>query len=157
MIELADVLENVKELIKEIGKYQLDNFNKTLEVEWKSTENDLVTNVDKNSEMKIISFIKENYPSHAIKAEEGGNVDNNSEYRWIIDPLDGTNNFAHGFPVFSISIALEYENDIVLAVVYNPLLGELFYAIKGEGSFLNGKPINVSTNQDLKHALLATG
>jgi len=157
MIDLEAILNDVKVLIKSVGKYQVENFNKTLEVEWKSTENDLVTNVDKNSEEKIIKFIKEKYPSHSIIGEEGANIMKEGDYRWIIDPLDGTNNFAHGFPIFTISIALEYKNEIVLGLIYYPIQDELFYAVKGTGAYLNGNKINVSTMDRVNNALLSTG
>jgi len=157
MIDLEAVLNDIKVMIKSIGKYQVDNFNKSLEVEWKSTENDLVTNVDKNSEKKIIKFIKEKYPSHSIIGEEGANIKNQGDYRWIIDPLDGTNNFAHGFPIFTISIALEYKDEIVLGLIYYPIQDELFYAVKDTGAFLNGNKINVSAMDRVNNALLATG
>lgn len=157
VLELNSVLEDMQGLVKKIGRYQLDNFNKTLEVECKSSENDLVTNVDKTSEKKIITFIKEKYPSHSIIGEEGANVDKEGNYRWIIDPLDGTNNFAHGFPIFTISIALQYEGEIVLGLVYYPVQDEMFYALKGEGAFLNGNKINVTMIDKVDHALLATG
>lgn len=157
LIELKAVFEDIKKLIKDIGEYQLDNFNKTLEVECKSSENDLVTNIDKTSEKRILSFIKEKYPTHSIIGEEGAEIDNKGDYRWIIDPLDGTNNFAHGFPIFTISIALEYKGEIVLGLVYYAVQDELFYALKGEGAFLNDSKIKVNTMDKIDYALLATG
>ncbi|MFW6022638.1 MAG: inositol monophosphatase family protein [Halanaerobiaceae bacterium] len=157
MLNLEEVLLNVKKVIKEVGKYQLDNFQRTLDVDTKSTENDLVTNVDKSSEEKIIRFIKEKYPDHDILSEEGGGLTNNSNYRWVIDPLDGTNNFAHGFPIFTVSIALEYDSRVVLGCVYYPVQDELFFAVEGGGSYLNENKINVSKAESISHAILVTG
>ena len=157
MLDLETILNDIKEIIIDIGEYQAANFTKRLEISLKTTEHDLVTNIDKSSEKRIVSFLKEKYPSHAVIAEEGGDVVKASDFRWIIDPLDGTNNFAHGFPIFTISIALECKDEIVLGCVYCPLLKELFYAVKGKGAYLNGEEISVSMNQNLNHAILATG
>ena len=117
---------------------------------------DFVTHVDRESEAKIIEVIKSRFPDHKIFAEES-TKDERGGYRWIIDPLDGTTNYIHAFPVFAISIALEHEGEIVLGVVHDPLRDEMFVAEKGQGASLNGKPIHVSHTSDLAVSLLTTG
>jgi len=118
---------------------------------------DLVTEADVASEALVIAGIKERFPDHGILAEEKGIEQGESEYLWIIDPLDGTTNYAHGFPVYGVSIALEYRGEITVGVVYEPNLDELFTAEKGKGAFLNGAPIRVSETRELDRSLLATG
>lgn len=120
-------------------------------------EINLVTDVDKRSEVIIIKHLKAAFPHYCILAEEGGGSTTGCDYRWIIDPLDGTTNFAHGFPFFCVSIALEKNCESILGVVYDPLRGELFCAEKGKGAFLNKKRIRVSGTKRLKKSLLATG
>lgn len=157
IINLSKVLEKLKIKVKEIGSYQLDSLEKKLDISKKSTDIDLVSEVDRNSEEKIINWIRDNFPEHNILAEEGGFIDNNSEYKWIIDPLDGTTNYIHGFPIFSISIALIKEEEPILGLIYVPYIDELYSAIKGEGAYLNGKKIVVSDKKELSESLLVTG
>ena len=147
----------ILDFIKEIGKYQLDNFEKVHVIETKSNANDLVTEVDKESERRITEFIEENYPDHSIIGEEGTSKIKNSPYKWIVDPLDGTVNYAHGFPIFSISIALEKDDDFIFGAIYVPKLDEMFRAEKGKGAYLNDRKIKVSDCPELKQALVATG
>ncbi len=118
---------------------------------------DFVTRVDKESEVLIISILKERFPDHFFLAEESARAPETEQYRWIIDPLDGTTNYIHQFPVFCISIALEYKREIVLGVVYEPLRDELFSSEKGRGAFLNNAPISVSSVRSLKDCLITTG
>jgi myo-inositol-1(or 4)-monophosphatase len=118
---------------------------------------DLVTQIDLKAEKFIVGKIKKTFPGHSILAEEGGGSDNQSDYKWIIDPLDGTTNFAHGYPAFCVSIGLEIEGEMMLGAIYNPVLDELFYASKGKGAFLNRKRIHVSKEGKLSHSLLSTG
>lgn len=119
---------------------------------------DFVTRVDTESEKIIIKTIKKKYSSHAFYTEESIKDRNkNFHYRWIIDPLDGTTNYIHQYPVFSISIALEYGGRIILGVIFDPLRCEMFTGIKNRGSFLNEKPIMVSKTRNLKYSLIATG
>ncbi len=118
---------------------------------------DFVTSVDRESESIIIGTIKESFPHHLILAEESIKESAGEEYRWIIDPLDGTTNYIHGYPVFSVSIALEYKSEIILGVVFDPLRNELFLAEKGAGAFLNGHPIRVSEINEIKECLITTG
>lgn len=140
-----------------MGKYHLDKFNKTLNVTEKSNYLDLVSEVDKNSEEKIINWINNNFPEHNILAEESGRQEKQSEYTWVIDPLDGTTNYIHGFPLFSISIALMKNNEVILGVVYVPYMEELYSAIKDKGAYLNQRKIKVKQKESLKESLLVTG
>ncbi len=126
-----------------------------LKIETKS-QNDFVSEVDKNAELAIINTIKESYPDHAFLGEEGGVV-GESEYVWIIDPLDGTTNYLHGFPQYAISIALEHKGVLTQAVIYDPTRNELFTASKGGGAQLNNQKIRVSGRKSLKGALIGTG
>ncbi|HET6372069.1 MAG TPA: inositol monophosphatase family protein [Candidatus Polarisedimenticolia bacterium] len=119
--------------------------------------NDYVTTVDREAEDRIISIIKEVYPGHDIQAEETPATDYGSEYRWIIDPLDGTTNFIHGYPMFAVSVGLSYQGRMVAGVVFDPLRNEIFRAQAGEGATLNGKRIQVSEVRALQDALLLTG
>jgi len=137
-------------LLKNVGKIKHDDIDSKRLF-------DFVTHVDLESEAVIIHHISSKYPSHAIWAEETGQKIKSSDYQWIIDPLDGTTNYIHGFPVFSISIALKYKNEIILGVIFDPNRNELFYAQKGEGAFLNGEKIHVSEIKNFSRALIATG
>jgi len=158
MIDLFAAMEKVKGLALAVGKMQSSNLGKKdLAMSTKSTAIDLVTEIDKKSELMIIEFIKQNYPSHSILAEESGLANNETEYLWIVDPLDGTTNFSQGLPIFAVSIALQYKNETVLGVVYAPVIDQLFTAIKGQGAFLNGKRLQVSSKTELTNSVLATG
>jgi myo-inositol-1(or 4)-monophosphatase len=129
-----------------------DNHN----IDFKGRAN-VVTDVDRSAEEIIISMIRESFPDHQILAEETPAINTSSPFKWIIDPLDGTTNFIHGFPAFAVSIAVEYNNDVIIGVVYDPVRKELFSAIKNRGSFLNRKQIKVSNIKTLSESLLATG
>ncbi|MCL5261567.1 MAG: inositol monophosphatase [Gammaproteobacteria bacterium] len=118
--------------------------------------NDFVTEVDKQSEQDIIDIILKAYPDHAILGEESGKTGTN-DYQWIIDPLDGTTNFIHGLPHFSISIAVKHKDQIEHGVIYDPLRDELFYASRGNGAYLNNRRIRVSKSKQLNGSLLGTG
>ncbi|MBI5410039.1 MAG: inositol monophosphatase [Nitrospirae bacterium] len=117
---------------------------------------DFVTSVDRESEQIIINIIKAKFPHHHFLAEESLK-ETAAEYRWIIDPLDGTTNYIHGYPAFSLSIALEHKGEIILGLIYDPLRDDLFTAEKGSGAFLNGRPIKVSSVSDMADSLIATG
>ena len=119
--------------------------------------NNLVTEVDNLSEDKIISIIKKHCPTHSIISEESGEDKQDSEYQWIIDPIDGTVNFAHGIPICCVSIGLKKGDDLIYGSVYNPMMNELFFAEKGKGATLNGVPIHVSKKSDFSKACLVTG
>ena len=128
----------------------------TLEIDEKE-RNDFVTQVDRYSEEEIIATIRKSYPDHTILAEESGLAAGKDEYVWIIDPLDGTANFIHGFPHFAISIAVTYRNQLEVGVIYDPLRQELFTAARGRGAQLDNRKIRVSQCQKLDRALLGTG
>jgi len=141
------------------GSYIKKNIGKVTDVSYKSDIN-VVTNVDKRSEEIIINILRGHFPSHGFIAEEKNNDNSDtvsSAYKWVIDPLDGTTNFLHGYPVFCVSIALEYRNNIMIGVVYDPMRDELFYAERRKGAFLNKKRIRVSRINKLKESLLSTG
>lgn len=118
---------------------------------------DLVTNFDRKAQDLIFDRLSAVFPDHGFLAEEGLSRREESEFRWVFDPLDGTTNFAHRFPVFTVSIALERRGSVVLGVVYDPMREEMFQAVKGEGAWLNGRRIRVSAVADLDGSLLATG
>ncbi|MDD5062845.1 MAG: inositol monophosphatase family protein, partial [Candidatus Neomarinimicrobiota bacterium] len=138
------------------GRILREKVNTALEVDFKGRVN-LVTEADRSAEKIIIDTISNHFPEHQILAEESPFVENGSEFKWIIDPLDGTTNFVHGFPFFSISIGLEYRRELILGVVSIPLMNETFRAFKDSGAFLNDKPIQVSKVEKLAGSLLATG
>jgi myo-inositol-1(or 4)-monophosphatase len=138
------------------GRLLRERLNDRHEVRYKGEIN-LVTEADLLSETLIMERIRRSFPGHDILTEESPETTNGSCFRWIIDPLDGTTNYSHGYPVFCISIALEVEGEILLGAVYNPMLKELFFAEKGEGASLNGSRLSVSRTADLNKGLLATG
>ncbi|MCK5127890.1 MAG: inositol monophosphatase [candidate division Zixibacteria bacterium] len=118
---------------------------------------DLVTQIDIKAEKFITSQIKKTFPKHSVLAEESGVTDNRSKFQWIIDPIDGTTNYAHGYPMFCVSIALAVDNKMVLGAIYDPIRDELFYAHREQGAFLNRTRIHVTDEKHLIHSLLATG
>lgn len=119
---------------------------------------DLVTNVDREAERVIIGIIQSKFPKHSILAEERGEIHNpDSDFQWIIDPLDGTTNFVHRFPAYCVSVGVAYQNEIVAGAVYDPIRDELFCARKHGGAFLNGHTIHVSETRELGKSLLGTG
>jgi len=125
-------------------------------IEYKGAVN-LVTEMDLLAEKIIVSEIRQRFPNHSLLAEERITKQEDSPYRWIIDPLDGTTNYAHGYPVFCVSVALEEKGELILGVVYDPMRNELFLAEKGKGAHLNGRKIHVSATPNLAQSLLATG
>jgi myo-inositol-1(or 4)-monophosphatase len=138
------------------GRIHLKRLSR-ITVNRKSNSIDLVTEADRESEAAIIEVIHRAFPTHAILAEESGASAHQSDHRWIIDPLDGTTNFAHGYPQFCVSIAYERRGRVELGVVFDPLKRECFVAHRGRGARLNGKPIRVSTMTSLGASLLCTG
>jgi myo-inositol-1(or 4)-monophosphatase len=152
------MLTIAKEAATTAAKILKENFRKITSAHIRvKSKNDFLTYVDETSEKKIIEIIHKNFPDHEIFAEETGLKKQDSHYRWIIDPLDGTKNYISGIPIFSISIALQYKNEIILGVVYDPVQNEMFHAEKNKGAFLNGNPIKVNSKTDLENSLLATG
>lgn len=142
----------------EAGKFLKYNVGKVKNIERKKgEETNLVTEIDKQSEKLIIKKIRQHFPSHDILGEESGAHDAKSEYRWIIDPLDGTTNYTHGLLIFCVTIGIEYKGEIIAGAIYDPNTDEMFAAEKGKGSFLNGKKIRVSAADTLINSLLVTG
>ncbi len=143
---------------REAGAYLKQNAGKARLIERKDGQSkNLVTEIDRGSESIVIARITEAFPDHDFLGEESGSHDRSSPFKWVIDPLDGTTNFTHGLPIFCVSIGLEYQGEVILGVVYDPNLDELFTAEKGHGAFLNGEPIRVSTTGLLADSLLVTG
>jgi myo-inositol-1(or 4)-monophosphatase len=138
------------------GKIQRDAFGSRQQTVHKGAI-DLVTETDKRSEEAILGVIARAFPAHGVLAEEGGSRAGDGEHLWVVDPLDGTTNFSRSFPYFCASVALARAGRVVVGAVYQPLLGELFTAIRGRGAFLNGRPLRVSSLPDLDQAFLATG
>jgi len=132
-------------------------FNNAFTIANKEGVNNLVTEADHAAEKAIIGVIKSAYPGHYILSEEAGQLAQDSEYKWIVDPIDGTVNFAHGIPINCVSIAIEHHGEIIMGAVYNPHLDEFFFAEKGKGAMLNGKPIHVSRETETIKACLVTG
>jgi myo-inositol-1(or 4)-monophosphatase len=145
------------ELAQEAGQVLMDHLKRRLAVESKSSEIDLVTEADVASEKLIVEAIRRRYPKHSILSEEGLGEEQAGEFLWLIDPLDGTTNYAHGYPVFCVSIALQREGETVLGVTYDPVRDELFWAEQGQGAYCNGQRLSVSGVVGLRHSLLATG
>ncbi len=146
----------IKEIIREAGEIVCYGYNSQIEIGRKSSI-DLVTNIDNQSEEYLIRRIEEKYPEHIIVAEESGTTGGDNSHRWYIDPIDGTVNFAHGVPIFSVSIAYAYKDQVQMAAVYDPTRDELFTAIKGEGAWLNDHPIHPTSTSELIDSLLVTG
>lgn len=143
---------------REAGEVQLKYFRSSqLNIRAKFNDSDIVTEADKAAEQVIINNINHTYPQHAILSEEMGGNAVESDYRWIIDPLDGTTNFSNGLPLYSVSIAVEYRGEVIVGVVYAPYLDEMFHAVKGGGAWLNGKPIAPSGKESLSHSVVTTG
>jgi myo-inositol-1(or 4)-monophosphatase len=144
------------EAAREAGAILLAEFDRPVKISYKG-EVDIVTQADKRSEQAIVTRLRTYFPKHAIVAEEGGGSESESPFRWHVDPLDGTTNFAHGYPCFAVSLGLEEAGELIAGVIYQPVSGELFTAIKGEGAYLNQKKIEVSRIEKLATSLLATG
>ena len=143
---------------RDAGNIILRNIDKLdrIKVEVKA-QNDFVTQVDRKAEEVIIEALHKAYPDHGILGEETGTFNENSEYKWIIDPLDGTTNFLHGFPQYAVSIGLQHKGRMEVAVVFDPIKNELFTAARGEGAQLNGKRIRATEHKGIKGSLLGTG
>jgi len=144
------------EIAREAGELLLQHFRQPLEITYKR-RSDLLTEVDQKSEALIVERLQTSFPGQAIVAEEGSGQRTDSDYCWYVDPLDGTTNYAHGFPVFSVSLGLAYRGEVIAGVVFDPTRRELFTAERGAGAFLNGARLRVSNIGDLTHCLVATG
>lgn len=138
------------------GRILNDHFGHLTQVD-KKGDIDLVTAADLASEKAVLAVIREAFPEHALLAEESGASATDSDFTWIVDPLDGTTNFVHGLPIFAVSIACRHMKEIVLGVVFNPVSGELFCAVRGQGATLNERRITVSQTSALRESLLVTG
>ena len=151
-----DYLEAAIEIAQHAGKILREELDRPPHIAYKG-DADLVTQADKRSERAIVELLTKYFPDHGIAAEEGTGHEGSSEFRWHVDPLDGTTNFAHGYPCFAVSIALAQRDTVIAGVVFNPFYNELFSAAVGEGATLNGKPIHVSKIETLATSLLCTG
>ena len=156
MEHISSMLEVAKEAALTSGDFLRRRFRTKLRVSKKGPI-DFVTDIDVQSERLIVDAIEKRFPDHDILAEERGESSRKSPFRWIIDPLDGTTNYTHGFPAFVVSIAWEREGELEGAAVCDPMAGELFHATRGGGAFLNDKPMAVSSTSDLGVSLLGTG
>ena len=151
-----DVRSKAIKIAREAGFLLKENLGRPRTIEFKGSV-DIVTEMDRKAEELIVNSIRRDFPDHGILTEESIEVVSDSPYRWIIDPLDGTTNYAHGFPIFCVSVAFEEKDDVTFGVVYDPTRDELFTAEKNKGAFLNGQRIKVSSVPKLDKSLLATG
>lgn len=154
---LENIRLNLEQFLSKVSKFQLDSKSVDFNIQTKSSVVDFVTDIDKKSDEMIIEFINKNYPSHQLLTEEHGILGPKSEWCWVIDPIDGTTNFIHSYPLHSISVGLKYKDETVLGVVVLPVLNMKFHAIKGSGAFLNDKQIFVSKQSNLEKSLISTG
>src|SRR5271156_4142613 len=150
------LLPAMSAIAREAGALLMHYFHQHLKIEYKG-EADLVTAADRASEVLIRERIAARWPGHDVLGEEQGLSDRGSEYRWYVDPLDGTTNFAHGFPVFCVSLGLEHKNQLIAGVVFDPTRNELFAAEQGSGAYLNQQRVQVSKIAKLSECLVATG
>ncbi len=154
------MIDDIIQISKTAGELIRNAFGKSHSIEFKTNELNLVTETDKASEKLITDFIRKKYPSHGILAEEGSesNPDKvGTEYLWVVDPLDGTTNFAHGLPIFAVSIGVQKNGETIAGVVYDVMRDVVYSSEKGSGSFENGRIIGVSKNENLGHSVLVTG
>ncbi len=152
------IIETAEQAARAAGDIVRRHFMQVPDAEVREkSKNDLISFVDEQSEQTIVRMIHDDFPDHTILAEEGGKRERESDYQWIVDPLDGTKNYITGIPVFAVSIAVKHEDEIVAGVIYDPLRDELFRAEKAKGAFLNDRPINVSQTRRLSEGFLATG
>jgi len=154
---MTGYLPEMQSIARDAGALLMQHFNSKVAIEYKG-DVDLVTIADRNSEELIVERLRKRWPEHGIVGEEGTRTDPGAAYRWLVDPLDGTTNFAHGYPVFCVSIALVRKDDQLEAgVLYDPTREEMFAAERGQGTKLNGKSIHVSQTETVAESLLGTG
>ncbi len=153
---LSDILATAIQISRGAGEI-LKHADSARTADFKQNETDLVTEYDRRSEAYIVERLQATFPQHAIRGEEGTRINSGAEYEWLIDPLDGTTNFAHGLPIFSVVLSLLHQGNPIVGVIYDPTRDELFTALTGGGAFLNNQPLHVSTRQPLARALLVTG
>lgn len=149
-------LETAEAIARQAGALLLEMFHNGVAFELKG-EFDLVTRADRASEKLIVERLKAHFPEHGIVAEEGGGHESRSEYRWYVDPVDGTTNFAHGYPVWNVTLALEKGDEMIAGVTFDPTRDEMFRAGRGSGAYLNGRQIHVSQARRLQDSLVSTG
>ncbi|MFD2707181.1 inositol monophosphatase family protein [Salibacterium lacus] len=157
MQEWKEMLELAEKWALEAGKEQTARAEKPMEMSSKSAAIDLVTEMDVWTESFLTENIRRHYPDHLMKTEESGAYEGNSPYEWVIDPIDGTVNYARGLPFYCISIGIRYEGETVAGLVYAPKLDEMFEAVKGEGAWLNGNRIHISETKRLDEAVVGSG
>ena len=156
--EATEVLALARRLAREAGAIQREGYEQPHQIDSKSSAVDLVTEIDRACEARIIETLGAERPGDAVLAEEGGGEDRaDAEWRWVIDPLDGTTNYAHSYPRFCVSLGVEHRGTAQVGVVYDPLLDEEYRAVRGGGAFRNDRPIRVSEETELSRSLLATG
>jgi myo-inositol-1(or 4)-monophosphatase len=151
------MLNDLIEIAGIAGKIIREGFGKNFQIEYKTNEKNLVTEIDKKSEKAIVDFVTKKYPSHSLLMEESGELKNESDFLWVIDPLDGTTNFAHGLPIFSVSIGVMKKNEIIAGVIYDVIQNIFYTAEKGGGAFANNTKLSVSKNDKLPLGVLVTG
>jgi len=151
------MLNKIIEIAKEAGEIAREGFQSNFEVDYKTNSSDLVTEYDKKVESVIINFIRKEFPSHSVLAEESGQSAKSSEFRWVVDPIDGTTNFAHGLPIFSVSIGVQRNGKTIYGVVNDVMMNTIYSAELGNGSYSNNNKLKVSSNFELKKSLLVTG
>jgi myo-inositol-1(or 4)-monophosphatase len=152
----ANLVPVMQSVAREAGTLLMEYFRQRVKIEYKG-DVDLVTVADRKSEALILERIRREFPSHDVMGEEGTRIETGSDYKWYVDPLDGTTNFAHGYPVFCVSLAVEQKGQRVAGVIYDPTRDEMFSAEKGSGAQLNGERIRVSLTTTLGESLVATG
>ncbi|MEP0807643.1 MAG: inositol monophosphatase [Chloroflexota bacterium] len=153
---MQPTLEYLESLARRAGEILREGYNKEHKVDYKGVI-DLVTEVDHQSEAFLLGEVRRDFPSHHIFSEESGVIQGNNDHIWYIDPLDGTVNYAHQVPIFSVSIAYASNGTVSLGAVYDPMRGEMFLAERGKGARLNGRPLKVSAVNELQKSLLVTG
>ena len=153
---MADFLSAAVEIGKEAGALLAELSTQPLDIGYKRRA-DLVTVADRRSEALIVERLRQRFPDHAIVAEEGGGHRSSSEYCWYVDPLDGTTNYAHGFPVYCVSLGLAFRGEVIAGVVYDPTRNQTYTAERGAGAYLDGQPLRVSRTENLSESLVATG
>jgi len=152
----ANLVSAMEAIAREAGALLMGFFRQRVKIEYKG-DADLVTIADRTSEACILERIRQQFPTHDVMGEEGARIETGSDYKWYVDPLDGTTNFAHGFPVFCVSLGVDYQGERVAGVVYDPTRDEMFAAELGSGARLNGQPTRVSATARLSECLLGTG
>jgi myo-inositol-1(or 4)-monophosphatase len=150
------LLTDLERMARQAGSILSEGYETDLRVDYKG-EIDLVTEFDRRSEDYLLAEIARNFPTHSVMAEETGGINGDNEHLWVVDPLDGTVNFAHGIPIFSVAVAYARQGELLLGAVYDPCRDEMFLAEKGRGAWLNGRPLRARQETDLGRSLLVTG